>query len=77
MLLKKVIAMVQRIPTTDDNSWTNTWHWVLSYVSHEAKLTARDASCGHLLLSITDGRVSAEIRSAGELRHAGLADIRS
>ncbi|BEI86125.1 hypothetical protein CcaverHIS002_0604120 [Cutaneotrichosporon cavernicola] len=54
MLLKKVIAMVQRIPTTDDSSWTNTWHWVLS-----------DALCGHLLLSITDGRVSAEMRSAG------------
>ncbi|BEJ16961.1 hypothetical protein CspHIS471_0603620 [Cutaneotrichosporon sp. HIS471] len=54
MLLKKVIATVQRIPTTDDNSWTNTWHWVLS-----------DALCGHLLLSITDGRVSAEMRSAG------------
>ncbi|GMK54175.1 hypothetical protein CspeluHIS016_0107610 [Cutaneotrichosporon spelunceum] len=54
VLLKKVIAMVQRIPTTDDHSWTNTWHWVLS-----------DALCGHLLLSITDGRVSAEMRSAG------------
>ncbi|KLT44995.1 hypothetical protein CC85DRAFT_282909 [Cutaneotrichosporon oleaginosum] len=54
VLLKRVMGMVQRIPTTDDNSWTNTWHWVLS-----------DALCGHLLLSITDGRVSAEIRSAG------------
>jgi hypothetical protein len=77
VLLKKVIAMVQRIPTTDDNSWTNTWHWVLSYVGGEARLTARDASCGHLLLSITDGRVSAEMRSAGGLLHAGLTDNRS
>ncbi|TXT10673.1 hypothetical protein VHUM_02178 [Vanrija humicola] len=54
ILLKKVLAMVQRIPTNDDNSWQNTWHWVLA-----------DALCGHLLLSITDGRVSAETRSNG------------
>lgn len=29
-LLKKVLATVQKIPASDDNSWTNTWHWVLT-----------------------------------------------
>lgn len=46
--------MVQKIPTSEDNAWTNTWHWVLT-----------DAMCGHLLLEINDGRVSAETRSNG------------
>lgn len=54
VLLKKVLAMVQKSPTADDNTWTNTWHWVLA-----------DAMYGHLLLAITDGRVSAEMRSNG------------
>ena len=31
------------------------------------KLTYRDASCGHLLFAINDGRVSAETHSQGEL----------
>ncbi|EJT48704.1 hypothetical protein A1Q1_02249 [Trichosporon asahii var. asahii CBS 2479] len=53
-LLKKVLGMVQKIPTSEDNAWTNTWHWVLT-----------DAMCGHLLLEINDGRVSAETRSNG------------
>lgn len=46
--------MVQKIPMSEDNAWTNTWHWVLT-----------DAMCGHLLLEINDGRVSAETRSNG------------
>lgn len=31
-----------------------------------SRLTARDALCGHLLLAVTDGRVSAEMRSSGK-----------
>ncbi|KAK4686482.1 hypothetical protein P7C73_g3646, partial [Tremellales sp. Uapishka_1] len=54
ILLKKALAIMQRIPAADDSARTNAWHWVLS-----------DASCGHLLLSITDSRVSAETKSAG------------
>lgn len=46
--------MVQKIPTSEDNAWTNTWHWVLT-----------DAMCGHLLLEVAEGRVSAETRSNG------------
>lgn len=53
-LLKKVLNMVQKIPSSEDNAWTNTWHWVLT-----------DAMCGHLLLEISEGRVSAEMRSNG------------
>ncbi|WVF66621.1 hypothetical protein IAT40_001361 [Kwoniella sp. CBS 6097] len=53
-LLKKIVNITSKIPQQDDTTWTNTWHWVLS-----------DASCGHMLLSITDSRVSAEIKTAG------------
>lgn len=30
VLLKKVITMVHKSPSTEDNTWTNTWHWVLA-----------------------------------------------
>ncbi|KAI9634308.1 uncharacterized protein MKK02DRAFT_34810 [Dioszegia hungarica] len=53
-LLKKALEVAQNVPESDDGTWTNTWHWVLS-----------DASCGHMLFSITDGRVSAETKSSG------------
>ncbi|OCF34791.1 hypothetical protein I316_03335 [Kwoniella heveanensis BCC8398] len=53
-LLKKIVNVANKIPKQDDTTWTNTWHWVLS-----------DASCGHMLLSITDSRVSAEIKTSG------------
>ncbi|CAD6573886.1 MAG: hypothetical protein TREMPRED_000956 [Tremellales sp. Tagirdzhanova-0007] len=58
-VLKKAIGITQVIPQAEadgkpDGTWTNTWHWVLS-----------DAACGHLLFSVTDGRVSAETKSTG------------
>ncbi|WWC85424.1 uncharacterized protein L201_000287 [Kwoniella dendrophila CBS 6074] len=53
-LLKKIVAAVTKIPQQDDQTWTNTWNWILS-----------DASCGHMVLSIADSRVSAETKSAG------------
>ncbi|WVR03153.1 hypothetical protein IAU60_000143 [Kwoniella sp. DSM 27419] len=54
-LLKKIVGAVADIPKDKENTtWTNTWHWVLS-----------DASCGHMLLAITDSRVSAEIKTSG------------
>ncbi|WVQ94245.1 hypothetical protein IAU59_001323 [Kwoniella sp. CBS 9459] len=53
-LLKKIVNVANKIPKQDDPTWTNTWHWVLS-----------DASCGHMLLSVTDSRVSAEIKTSG------------
>ncbi|WRT63287.1 uncharacterized protein IL334_000191 [Kwoniella shivajii] len=53
-LLKKVSTAFLKIPQQDDHSWTNTWNWILS-----------DASCGHMLLSVTEGRISSETKSAG------------
>ncbi|KAK8844699.1 hypothetical protein IAR55_006548 [Kwoniella newhampshirensis] len=54
-LLKKLKSAFGNIPTGDDHGmWTNTWNWILT-----------DASFGHMLLSITEGRVSAEIKTAG------------
>jgi hypothetical protein len=32
-LLKKALAVAQKVPEADDGTWTNTWHWVLSYVT--------------------------------------------
>ncbi|ORY23528.1 hypothetical protein BCR39DRAFT_561900 [Naematelia encephala] len=54
VLLRKALAVVQKTPDIDDGTWTSSWHWVLS-----------DASCGYVLFSITDGRVSAESKSNG------------
>jgi len=73
-LLQKALGITQKVPPPEseekpDGTWTNTWHWVLSSV---ISLTMRhrltelsDASCGHLLFSVTDGRVSAETKSTG------------
>ncbi|RXK34965.1 hypothetical protein M231_07779 [Tremella mesenterica] len=59
ILLKKTLAATEYVPKApqheaDDQHWTNQWHWVLS-----------DASTGHLLLSITDARISMESKSQG------------
>ena len=67
LLLKKVLATIQKVPTSDDSTWTNTWHWVLTYVRLWDIADDSDALCGHLLFRITDGRVSAEMSSNGEL----------
>lgn len=40
----------------DEPAWKNTWHWNLS-----------DSSFGHLILDIREGRVSAELKSQGQL----------
>ncbi|ORX34900.1 hypothetical protein BD324DRAFT_633119 [Kockovaella imperatae] len=55
-LLKKALMATSRIVDdyNKDESWTNTWHWVLC-----------DASCGHMILSVDQGRVTAETRSTG------------
>ncbi|KAK6904779.1 hypothetical protein I204_06618 [Kwoniella mangroviensis CBS 8886] len=53
-LLRKITAAVTRMPIESDQTWTNTWNWILS-----------DASCGHMVLSIADCRVSAETKTAG------------
>ncbi|WWD22749.1 hypothetical protein CI109_107242 [Kwoniella shandongensis] len=54
-LLKKLKSAIGTIPTSEDHGmWINTWHWILT-----------DASFGHMLLSITEGRVSAEMKTAG------------
>ncbi|WVW81346.1 hypothetical protein I302_103337 [Kwoniella bestiolae CBS 10118] len=53
-LLKKITSAVSKMPVETDHTWTNTWNWILS-----------DASCGHMVLSITDSRVSAETKTAG------------
>jgi hypothetical protein len=29
-LLKKALAVVQKVPEFEDGTWTNTWNWVLS-----------------------------------------------
>ncbi|WWC57669.1 uncharacterized protein I303_100203 [Kwoniella dejecticola CBS 10117] len=54
VLLKKIAGAVSIIPKETDQTWTNTWNWILS-----------DASCGHMVLSVTDSRVSAETKTAG------------
>ncbi|WWC67239.1 uncharacterized protein I206_101146 [Kwoniella pini CBS 10737] len=53
-LLKKISSAVTNIPKETDQTWTNTWNWILS-----------DASCGHMVLSVTDSRVSAETKTSG------------
>jgi hypothetical protein len=70
VLLDKALAVVDRIPLaigqptpggvgTEDAAWKNCWNWNLC-----------DAAYGSLVLDIKEGRVSAELKSQGTLKHS-------
>ncbi|KAG9017412.1 hypothetical protein FRB93_007527 [Tulasnella sp. JGI-2019a] len=63
LLLEKTFMVSERVPaaatvttgaTNEEPAWKNTWNWNLC-----------DASFGHLVLDIREGRISAELKSQG------------
>ncbi|KAG8851977.1 hypothetical protein FRB96_008992 [Tulasnella sp. 330] len=61
LLLEKTFMVSERVPApsatgpaNEEPAWKNTWNWNLC-----------DASFGHLVLDIREGRISAELKSQG------------
>ncbi|KAF6762546.1 Ser/Thr protein phosphatase [Ephemerocybe angulata] len=67
ILLEKALSVVERLPPSqpttgpaaagEEPAWKNCWNWNLC-----------DAAYGSLVLDVKEGRVSAELKSQGELR---------
>lgn len=74
MLLEKALLVTDRVPPAppqaqsanpgagEEPAWKNCWNWNLC-----------DATFGHLILDIKDGRVSSEMKSQGTYSSAQLA----
>lgn len=69
VLLEKALMVSDRIPAlavagpnAEEPAWKNTWNWNLC-----------DASFGHLVLDIREGRISAELKSQG--RYNDVIDV--
>jgi hypothetical protein len=79
--LQKAVQVAQKVVASkadeEDPYWKNCWHWSLSWVpagvvvlhkkewSWHSEWRGSEAAYGHMVMSIKDGRVSAETFSQG------------